>query len=217
MQRFYYLRAKRGAHLGGIGGMRPTETEQRPDETATAHDVLNLCNELTRDFAHGPVLMPIVVLQGDEPPDISQQLPQPRRSGPAHDPVAGLVDRLHDTYKGRVRCRRFPDKRGYPPPVPESPLPVQAGMLAEYDQALTLVRALATPKGWDNAEGWPYRPYSFPRSALLAAIEDAVAESVPANGSAPAKRSAAAKGSAAAGENTPPGEHIRPGENTRPG
>ena len=183
--------------------MTTIEPQKQQDETATAPEVLNLCNELTRDFAHAPVLMPIVVLQGDESPDISPQLPPPpRQPESGHDPAAGLVDRLHDTYKGRVRCRRFANKRGYAPPVPGSPLPGVPGMLAEYDRALTLVRALATPKGWDTAEGWPYRSYSFPRSALLAAIEEAVAESVPANASAPAN------GNAPAGNNSSPGENA---------
>ncbi len=40
------------------------------------------------------------------------------------------------------------------------------------------MRALSTPNGWDNAARSPYRPYSFPRSALLAAVEDAVTASV---------------------------------------
>jgi hypothetical protein len=160
--------------------MTTAEVERQHDQLATADEVHNLCNELIRHFMRGPVLMPIVVLQAERPPDSSRLPPE---SGQAQDPVANLVDNLHHIYKsGRVRCRRFPNKPGrrYAPPLPESSLPSPAGTLGEYDQTLTLVRALSTPIGWDNADRSPYRPYSFPRSALLSAVEDAVAGCVPA-------------------------------------
>jgi hypothetical protein len=182
--------------------MRNTEIEWRQNHLATADEVLNLCNELTEHFTHGPVLMPIVVLQAEQPPETPGQPPV---SGPAElagDPVATLVDYLHDIYKrGRVRCRRFPNQPGrrYAPSVPQSPLPRLVETLGEYDDALTLARALATPTGWDNAGRSPYRSYSFPRSALLSAIEEAVVESTSAGGNTPARENTPAS------ENTPAG------------
>ncbi|HEY6786586.1 MAG TPA: ABC transporter substrate-binding protein [Trebonia sp.] len=85
-----------------------------------------------------------------------------------------------------MRCRKYPDWR-YAQSVPKSPLPALDGTLGEYGEALTLVRALATPAGWDNADRSPYRRYSFPRSALLSAIEEAVAGSAPASASTSAR------------------------------
>ena len=141
----------------------PADIQAEHEDLATADDVLSLCNELIGQFAHGPVLMPIVVLEGE-------------------DAVNRLVEKLHSIYKrARVRCRRYPNalEKKYAPPVPESPLPGLGPTLAEYGEALTLVRALAMPAGWDNADRSPYRPFSFPRSALLSAIEEAVAASGP--------------------------------------
>lgn len=168
------------------------------DHQVTVYEMLNLCNELTGHFAHGPVLMPIVVLQAKQVPERPGQPPVPGAGELTEDTGAKLVDELHDLYKkGRVRCRRFPNApdRRYAPPVPESPLRTLDGTLAEYGGALQLVRALATPAGWDNADRSPYRPYSFPRSALLAAIEKAVAES----GSAPTRQNAPAGDGTAVG------------------
>ena len=48
--------------------MTTIEPKRRQDQPTTAHAVLNLCEELTSNFARGPVLMPIVVLQSDDPP-----------------------------------------------------------------------------------------------------------------------------------------------------
>jgi hypothetical protein len=160
--------------------MTTTDIRWRHNHLATADEVHNLCNELIGYFMHGPVLMPVVVLQAEQPPGSEDQPPELDQ---AEDPAAKLVDNLHHLYKrARVRCRRFPNKpgRAYALPIPESALPGLPGTLGEYDQALTLTRALSAPVGWDNADRSPYRPYSFPRSALLSAVEEAVAESVPA-------------------------------------
>ncbi|HEX3964578.1 MAG TPA: hypothetical protein VHZ03_49355 [Trebonia sp.] len=159
----------------------------RLDHRATADEVLNLCNELIGHFMHGPVLMPIVVLQAEQMPEMPAE-PAILASGERpEDAVAALVAKLHGIYKkARVRCRKYPDWR-YAQSVAKSPLPALDGTLGEYGEALTLVRALATPAGWDNADRSPYRRYSFPRSALLSAIEEAVAESASANASTSAR------------------------------
>jgi hypothetical protein len=159
------------------------------DHLATADEVLTMCNGLTERFAHGPVLMPIVVLQADQARDRPSPSPAPDREESAEEASALLVDELHDHYKDRrVLCRRYPNKpdQRYAPLVPESPLPSLTGTLDEYDEALKLVRALATPRDWDNAGRSRYRRYPFPRSALLSAIEEAVAQSASVRGSTPA-------------------------------
>jgi hypothetical protein len=147
--------------------MTTTDIRWRHDRLATADEVHNTCNELIGYFMHSPVLMPDVVLQAEQRPG---SVDQPPELDQAEDPAAKLVDNLHHLYKrARVRCRRFPNKpgRAYALPIPESALPGLPGTLGEYDQALTLTRALSAPVGWDNADRSPYRPYSFPRSALL--------------------------------------------------
>ena len=96
--------------------------------------------------------------------------------------------------------------------MPRSPLgrggPGLTETSREYDEALALVRTLATPTGWDrdNFNRSPYRPYSFPRSALLAAIEEAVAESAPAGGSGSASGGAHAGKHASRAKNSLAGE-----------
>jgi hypothetical protein len=164
------------------------------DHLATADEVLNLCNELIGHFMHGPVLMPIVVLQAEQVPEMPGELAVLDSGERSEDEVAALVAKLHGIYKkARVRCRKYPDWR-YAQSVPKSPLPALDGTLGEYGEALTLVRALATPAGWDNADRSPYRRYSFPRSALLSAVEEAVAESASASASTSAREDTAVSG-----------------------
>jgi hypothetical protein len=163
------------------------------DHLATADEVLNLCNELIGHFMHGPVLMPIVVIQAEQVPEMPGELAV-LDSGERSEDVADLVAKLHGIYKkARVRCRKYPDWR-YAQSVPKSPLPALDGTLGEYGEALTLVRALATPTGWDNADRSPYRRYSFPRSALLSAVEEAVAGSASASASTSARENTAVSG-----------------------
>jgi hypothetical protein len=157
---------------------------------ATADEVLTMCNGLAERFAHGPVLMPIVLLQVASARDKPGSSPAPEPEESTEEAAFQLVDELHSRYKDRrLLCRRFPNKpdQRYAPLVPESPLPGLTGTLGEYDEALALVRTLATPQAWDNVGRSRYRRYSFPRSALLSAIEQAVAQSVSASGSTPAE------------------------------
>ncbi|HEY6790015.1 MAG TPA: hypothetical protein VI365_22165, partial [Trebonia sp.] len=95
------------------------------DHLATADEVLNLCNELIGHFMHGPVLMPIVVLQAEQMPEMPGE-PAVLDSGErSEEAVAALVAKLHSIYKkARVRCRKYPDWR-YAQSVPKSPRPVE--------------------------------------------------------------------------------------------
>lgn len=151
------------------------------------NDVLQLCADLLERFRADRAAMPIVVVA--VPPLAVHHgagwLPDPSgKIDPAHNSmpdaaeikkVDGIVAEIAKIYAhGRMLCRTFPDGPDSLRSLPR-PLPHPEGHLGSYEDATAMVRALASSQGWENYERSQYRPYSFPRSALLAAIEDRVA------------------------------------------
>jgi hypothetical protein len=144
-------------------------------------EAFSLCEELTGRFKkdHGP--MPVVVMHVTPPETApgSSLLPDPvlvsaRQVGQ----VSGIVEILHRIYgHGGMLCKRLPDRFGA-----ASAFPRPAADLGRYEDALAMVHALSTSRGWENYRRSQYRPYSFPRSQLLAAIEEAVIENSPDGG-----------------------------------
>jgi hypothetical protein len=139
---------------------------QRHDwrQTSAANWTLHLYRDIFERFRAQPTPMPIVVLQPDKP---------------ALDPgVKNVVQTLHIIYvEGGLLCRELlPEEIANSretAPVPQ--LPDWQGdkkldELRRYDRALALVASL-TADDWDNRRTSQYRPYKFPRSRLLNAIE----------------------------------------------
>jgi hypothetical protein len=128
--------------------------------TGGADRVLDLlCQDVINQFDTQPgPMMPIVVLQAQEP---------------GQDPaVAEIVQVLYEVFRrGRFMCTDPSSQQGPEDGVgPDGP-----GEPWHYDRALEMLRTL-TRRPWGNSDNSVYRPYSFPRSRILAMIEDAVAE-----------------------------------------
>jgi len=134
---------------------------QRQRHTLATDTVLDLCRDLTLRFRTQRAPMPLVVLQAqDDDPD---------------GRVTEIVDVLHAVYcEGRLLCKEVVPGSGTGAAVPDH--------LRHYDHALAMVRSLTATAGWDNQRRCQYRPYVFPRSRMLEAIEDAVAATHQARG-----------------------------------
>jgi hypothetical protein len=133
-------------------------------QTSAANWALHLYRDIFERFRAQPTPMPIVVLQPDKP---------------ALDPeVKEVVEILHIIYvEGGLLCRELiPEEIANSretAPVPQLPDwqdDKKLDELRRYDRALAIVASL-TADDWDNRRTSQYRPYKFPRSRLLRAIE----------------------------------------------
>jgi hypothetical protein len=131
-------------------------------ESPAANLVLELSNELIDEFDARRPPMPVVVLQAvpdarvvDGPPQSPEQTEDLRRE--QDEQVAKIVEFVHDAQAPRrLLCRLL-----NPPDGPDA-----------YDSAITMLRDLSS-KPWENHSRSQYRPYAYPRSRLIEAIEQA--------------------------------------------
>lgn len=176
---------------------RSVEWPDRPQHTQAMDDVMNLFEgQIMPRFRAQPEPMPIVVLRSAEDRDT--------RSSAQADPPATLVTQivevLHRVYRdGRILCKRLPEEyvetidrhrvsggqcqeiscaggknagnalEGHEETVRQSLVSPEG-----YGHAIAMVRGLSVSAAWDNAWRSQYKPYAFPRSRMLRAIEDAV-------------------------------------------
>jgi ABC-type branched-subunit amino acid transport system substrate-binding protein len=136
--------------------------------------------------------MPIVVLRTEGNCD-SQ--PLPLSSDTPETLVTEIVEVLHRVYReGRALCKLLPegycetDERRGPrgsavtpataprrdPGIGEGTGKESSVNPGEYGTAIAKVRDLSVSTAWENAWRSQYKPYAFPRSRMLRAIEDAV-------------------------------------------
>jgi hypothetical protein len=138
-------------------------------------EAFDLCEGLSRRFRQDRAPMPVVVLHAT-PPETAPGSPQPPApvlvSAYQVSQVSGIVEVLHGIYqKGGLPCKGLPPDEFSAASV----FPRPAGDLGKYEDALAMVRTLSTTGAWDHYDESHYRPYTFPRSQMLAAIEEAVA------------------------------------------
>ncbi|WEH41866.1 hypothetical protein [Streptomyces sp. AM 2-1-1] len=130
------------------------------NEAASA--VFHLVQELIDRYRINRPVMPIVVAQAEDPgagPGIDERVRE----------IAHLVHRANEPRRVPVRLL---ESRGTSP----------------YESALGMVRTLAE-RPWETRERSQYKPFTFPRSRLLGAIEQATAQVVARpGGGAPADR-----------------------------
>ncbi|MFE7573665.1 ABC transporter substrate-binding protein [Streptomyces sp. NPDC057521] len=115
-------------------------------ENEAASAVFHFVQQLIDGYRHNRPVMPLVVLQAadaDVPPDVDARVEQ-------------IVRQVHRANQPRRVPLRLLDGHG------DSP----------YDAALDMVRTL-TEKPWETRGGSQYKPFAFPRSRLLGAIEQA--------------------------------------------
>ncbi|OKJ00405.1 hypothetical protein AMK18_17300 [Streptomyces sp. CB01249] len=115
-------------------------------ENEAASAVFHFMQQLIDGYRHNRPVMPLVVLQAadaDVPPDVDARVEQ-------------IVRQVHRANQPRRVPLRLLDGHG------DSP----------YDAALDMVRTL-TEKPWETRGGSQYKPFAFPRSRLLGAIEQA--------------------------------------------
>ena len=167
-------------------------TQYRTRHTAGMDAILDLYrDQIVPRFRTHRAPMPIVVLraEGEPGPEFgSQYLANDCRPG-----VAEIVEVLYTVYSaGNLLCMQIPPGYRYaeinskygingasqspalmsagngtaatPAPTPVDP--------ADYVCAIEMVCELSIPDNWTNARNSQYKPYSFPRSRLLAAIEE---------------------------------------------
>jgi ABC-type branched-subunit amino acid transport system substrate-binding protein len=115
--------------------------------------------------------MPIVVLRTEGNCD-SRSLPL--SSDAPETLVTEVVEVLHRVYRdGRALCKLLPE--GYCETDERRGSGGDPGKGdGEYGSAIAAVRDLSVSAAWENAWRSQYKPYAFPRSRLLRAIEDAV-------------------------------------------
>jgi hypothetical protein len=140
-------------------------------------EALDLCEGLIRRFREDRAPMPVVVLNATPPetaPGSSQPpVPVPVRAYQVGQ-VSGIVEVLYRIYqKGGLPCKGLPPDQF----SAASAFPRPAGDLGKYEDALAMVRTLSTAPAWDHYDESYDRPYTFPRSQMLAAIEEAVVNS----------------------------------------
>lgn len=139
--------------------------------SAAMDDVLRLCANVTSRFEDSRAPMPILVF------DVADSGPAPTPASPGTDPgyqrLTGILRMTARIYgEGGLLCKQLPDAAN--PERPPNPIaPLVPDDLKKYGEALDLVRLLATSRLWTNWDDSQYRPYAFPRSAMLAAIEEA--------------------------------------------
>lgn len=154
------------------------------NEAASA--VFHLVQELIDRYRINRPVMPIVVAQAEDPgagPGIDERVRE----------IAHLVYRANEPRRVPVRLL---ESRGTSP----------------YESALGMVRTLAE-RPWETRERSQYKPFTFPRSRLLGAIEQATAQVVARpGGGAPADRGSTSWRSWARCAGGPPG----PGRTTGP-
>ncbi|MCX5396957.1 hypothetical protein [Streptomyces sp. NBC_00102] len=127
--------------------MAPWAWERNGGNEAAAA-VFHLVQELIDRYRINRPVMPIVVAQADDPaagPDVDDRV---------HE-IAHLVDQANEPRRVPVRLLES---------VGTSP----------YESALDMVRRLGE-RPWETRERSQYKPFSFPRSRLLGAIEEATA------------------------------------------
>ncbi|WP_333733586.1 hypothetical protein [Streptomyces sp. IBSBF 3010] len=115
-------------------------------ENEAASAVFHFVQQLIDGYRHNRPVMPLVVLQAadaDVPPEVDARVEQ-------------IVRQVHRANQPRRVPLRLLDGHG------DSP----------YDAALDMVRTL-TEKPWETRGGSQYKPFAFPRSRLLGAIEQA--------------------------------------------
>ncbi|NEC69648.1 hypothetical protein [Streptomyces sp. SID9727] len=115
-------------------------------ENEAASAVFHFVQQLIDRYRDNRPVMPLVVLQAadaDVPPAVDARVEQ-------------IVRQIHRANQPRRVPLRLLDGRGDTP----------------YDAALDMVRTL-TEKPWETRGGSQYKPFSFPRSRLLGAIEQA--------------------------------------------
>ncbi|WP_405936681.1 hypothetical protein OG338_08170 [Streptomyces sp. NBC_00726] len=115
-------------------------------ENEAASAVFHFVQQLIDDYRDNRPVMPLVVLQAadaDVPADVDARVEQ-------------IVHQVHRANQPRRVPLRLLDGHG------DSP----------YDAALDMVRTL-TEKPWETRGGSQYKPFAFPRSRLLGAIEQA--------------------------------------------
>jgi hypothetical protein len=123
-------------------------------------NLLRWIGVLTQDFRRGPTPMPVLVLHAREP-EHEGGGPGPADEAARDRAAAGVVDELFAEYvHHRARCYR----------AGEDPRPGETGAAA----AMRLLRDLEDQE-WENTRSGQYRPYAFPRSAFLTAVERAAA------------------------------------------
>src|ERR1700728_210795 len=151
-----------GARMAGMDWINWHRHDCR--QTSAANWTLHLYRDIFERFRAQPPPMPIVVLQPDKP---------------ALDAgVKEVVQNLHTIYvEGGLLCRELiPEEIANSretAPVPQLPDwqdDKKLDELRRYDRALAIVASL-TADDWDNRRNSQYRPYKFPRSRLLNAIE----------------------------------------------
>jgi ABC-type branched-subunit amino acid transport system substrate-binding protein len=164
----------------------------RPRHTQAMDAVLHLYEDLIIPrFRSQRAPMPIVVLRTEEDCD---SRPLPLSSDAPETLVTEIVEVLHRVYRdGRVLCKLLPE--GYcetderrrsagsvmtPARAPRRDPGTGEGAgeessvnPGEYGSAIAKVRDLSVSAAWENAWRSQYKPYAFPRSRMLRAIEDA--------------------------------------------
>lgn len=153
---------------------RYVEWPDQPQHTQGMDEVLNLFEgQIMPRFRSQPEPIPIVVLRATEGRDTKSSA----QADPPETLVTQIVEVLHRVYRdGRILCKRLPEDyvdttdrhqasggQGQDSDNPES-----------YGHAIARVRELSVSAAWDNAWRSQYKPYAFPRSRMLRAIEDAV-------------------------------------------
>jgi hypothetical protein len=134
-----------GAADNGAG-----DTVQAEEPTAAQVEAAGICAELVKQFGSTHPPMPLLVLQArDRDPDLD-------------DRVAHIVESLHKSYTQRRHlCRLLPADTGS-----------QSQGSSSYERTMALLRML-TDGEWKSTSRSPQRPYTFPRSRLVTAIEEA--------------------------------------------
>ncbi len=137
--------------------------------------ILSLCSGKIRVAFKQRAPMPIIVLRSQDPTaGARNSTGLSADAGP--QAAANVVKRLSGIYHdGRIPCRltvpraASPDNGGQP--GSNNPPPVS---LSVYGPAIEIVRDLAAPDKWNMSFRTQYKPFTFPRSDKLRAIEDAV-------------------------------------------
>ncbi|WP_320778167.1 ABC transporter substrate-binding protein [Streptomyces sp. CRN 30] len=140
--------------------------------------VLDLCEKLIDGYARRRGPMPVVVVHA------TREDPQ----GPCDDRARQTVDLVHRAQKPRwLLCRRLD------PPVGRAEEAVRPPggppFLDDRTYAATTALVKDVAEGpWENHNRSQYRPYDMPRSRLLAALDQALAEAADGAGQVPDHR-----------------------------
>ena len=148
----------------------PTEAWRGNARNGLAREVFELCQQRIEDFRRSRPPMPLVVLHAEGP------VPDGTAPGEPDAAVRELVNLIHEAQaqRGMLVLRLS----GAEPAPPDGDGPVPDADETEYARAVEMLKALSQ-RPWANQKRSQYRGFSFPRSRLVLAIEQATDAVIP--------------------------------------